>query len=182
MIEYNFDYAKLHDVENEIIKKAQQQGIMRSSKTNLMRAPTPLSQTSSKAALLKKTYRASSARFRVHRQQRNHAQHEYSTGKQQIPAKTLSPAQSAANVRFLHLRKDSLEPRMLMGETQASMTTTAITRAPRPTTAGRTTRGNHQNMLGNLSSNLSVSGFKFAQHGSSRQIMSTNSTGLAAKK
>ena len=54
VLDYSFDYAKLHDVENQIIKKAQEMGIMRSSQTNL-RAPTPLSATSSKAALLKKT-------------------------------------------------------------------------------------------------------------------------------
>lgn len=66
MLDNSFDYARLHDVENKIIKKAQQMGIMRSSHTNL-RAPTPLSATSSKAALLKKTQRASSARFRVQR-------------------------------------------------------------------------------------------------------------------
>ena len=72
---------------------------------------------------------------------------------------------------------------MLIGDTQASMTTAAMTRNMRPTTAGRTTRGGqHQNILGNLSGNLSVSGFKFARHGSSRVMTSTNSTAIAGKK
>ena len=115
-----------------------------------MRAPTPPSQTSSKVALLKKTYRASSARFRVQRQQRP----QYATANKNNPlnqeqkqggsrpvapaAKTLSPSQSAANVVGLQqMRKDSLGPRMRSGQTQASMTTAAMTRATRPTTAGR---------------------------------------------
>ena len=86
-------------------------------------------------------------------------------------------------MRLLQLRKDSLEPRMIAGDPHASMTTAAMTRIARPTTAGRTTRGGQGlNILGNMSGNLSVSGFKFARNGSSRVMTSTNSTAIAGKK